>query len=201
MSVRNRSYLQTFSERERLELYLDRHQGLLDSRLIKSGFSPSFTMNWNHLEGMKIGVSQPNEDDLRSFLTIYRKFISESSPIFIYKIFKVCQLYLLSDQIKNNLIDARRSWGNQLKCGLMKLNINGRELSPEFLCDLWLNAEYFHDDYDKIRHLETLMPSALEYQLIRHNFLDHIWQTTKYILFVGNIIRFAFREGVFNSEM
>ncbi len=201
MSGRNKLVTNSFSINEQLELYSHRHQALLNSSLIKSGFAPSFTMNWNHLKGMNFGITQPNEDHLRSFLTIYRKFISKDSPIFIYKIFNICQLHILSDRIKDDLIQARKSWGNELKSGMMRLNINGRELTPEFLCDLWLNAEYFHDDYDKIRDLESVMQSALEYQLIRHNFLDHIWQTTKYIFFVGNVIRFVTKEGLFDSSI
>jgi len=129
--------------RETLELYLARHSEILDTRLIRSGYNPSFTLNWNYLEGMKIGGSEPNQDDLRSFLTIYRKFISQESPFFINKIFNLCQQHLLSEQMKNDLVGVRSKWSNELKYGFMGLKIDGRDLSPGFLCDLWINAVYF----------------------------------------------------------
>lgn len=103
-------------------------------------------MKWDHLAGMSIGCSQPDEDDLRSFLTIFRKFISQESPIYIYKIFNLCQQHIMDDNIKHDLAEARRGWGNQLKYGFMKLTFNGKDLAPEFLNDLWINAVYFHDD-------------------------------------------------------
>lgn len=190
-----------YSAREQFELYLVRHEELYNSRLLRNGFSPSFSINWNHLKGLNVMNAEPDEEDLRSYLTTYRKFVSEESPIFIQKIFNLCHQFLLSDNLKNELIVARKSWTSQLKTGFMNLNYNGKDISPEYVCDLWLNGLYFHDDLDKFRKLQSVRPFPLDYTMIRHMFLDHICQTTKYILFVGYIIKIAFREGLFDANI
>ena len=199
MSKRRTTY--QFSHREQLELFLARSTELYEARILRSGYHPSFSFGWNHIEGMKIGCTEPNEDDLRSFLTIYRKFISQDSPVFINKVFNICQRFLSSEQIKEELIEVREKWSNELRYGFMGLNIDNVDLNPEKLCDLWLNAAYFHDDADKIRELESLMPNIMSYVLVRQNFLNHLWQTTKYILYIAYLVRVSFKENLFGSSI
>jgi len=187
-----------FTVNEQLELFLTRADELRETQLIKKGFKSSFSFGSNRIENsFKVSGFEPDEDDLRSFLTIYRKFISNDSPVFMNKIFNICQLYLKDEQIKSNLIQARQHWNDEFTKGFMNLNINQKKYTPEEIMDLWINAVYFHDDLEKIKLLENIMSNIFFYTIIRQIFFSLINETTRQIFYVSNSISFGLKNFLF----
>jgi hypothetical protein len=196
--MRNKPQI-TFTVIEQLELFLARVDEIRDCQLIKKGFKSSFSFNSNlETDTFEILSFEPNEDDLRSFLTIYRKFISKGSPIFINIIFNICLQHLNNDQLRNNLVKVRKCWNEAFQKGFISLNLNQKQYSPEEIMNLWINAVYFHDDSDKIKHLESLMSDAIFYTVIRQSFFSILSETTRQILYVGSVIKTGFNNKHFD---
>src|ERR1051326_6379380 len=170
-----------FTPRELLELFVARAEELERSRLLVNGFSPSFSMNWDRMSGVRFESSQPDEEDLRSYLVTFRKFISDREPLYLFKIHNICFQHLVSDKLRNNLIEARQAWQKELKQGGIHLNFNERDIRPEYITNLWINGYYFHDEPEKYRKLKSLLPH--ENMLVKHIFLDHVIEATRQILY------------------
>jgi hypothetical protein len=82
-----------------------------------------------------------------------------------------------------------------MKSGGIRLEIDGRHLSPEYLLDLWINGWYFHSDERKRRDLLALgMPMAM---LARYAFFDAVSRGVEYVAYVRSVIMVATREGSF----
>lgn len=184
------------SVQEQLELFVYRVDELRNTRLLKNGFNPSFSMNWHHLNGMRFQTRVPDDEDLRSYLLTFRQFISNDEPVYLFKIYNLCHQHITSDRLKTDLIESRKSWVKELQQGGIHLNYNGRQFTPEELTRLWINGFYFHSDYEMLRLLKGLLPH--EHMLVKHIFLNHLIEATKRVLFVGNLIRFALKEGFVN---
>ncbi len=172
--ARRNTIQNSFSVRENLELFEQRAEELLNSRLILNGFGTSLSFNFDRVNGLSFSSKQPDEDLLRSFLLTFRKFVSNNEAIFLFKVFNLCQQHLNSDKLKEHLIDARQLWSQQMqsgKTGKVRFTKNGRLLFPEYVTDLWINGYYFHDSPDKLRELQEVLSD--DSFLARHIFLDH----------------------------
>jgi hypothetical protein len=183
-----------FSECEQLELFVARASDLENSRLLRNDFNPSFSIRWDRVQGLRFESTEPDEEDLRSFLLTLRQFISNDEPIYLFKVYNLCHQHITSDELKGYLIEARQAWSQQLKQGGIRLIVNGQEISPEYITNLWINGYYFHNDPVKMRTLRSLLPH--ERTLIRQVFLDHMAEATRQVLYVAFIIRVASKESL-----
>jgi len=190
-----------FSARESLELFVSRAEELLNSRLIVNGFGTSLSFGFDRVKGLTFSSKQPDEELLRSFLLTFRKFISKSETVFLFRIFSLCQQHLSSDNLKNSLIEARQYWSQEVRggrTGSVNYKLNEIQITPELITDLWINGYYFHDSPDKLRELEQLLSNHKV--LVRHIFLDHLVQAVKFVSYTRFIITVGFREGLFNLD-
>jgi hypothetical protein len=200
MSRRNTTQ-NAFSVRESLELFVNRAEVLLSSRLILNGFGTSLSFGFDRVQGLTFSSKQPDEELLRSFLLTFRRFISEGEAVFLFRIFNLCQRHLTSENLKNYLIEARQYWSQEVRggrTGHVNYKLNEIQISPEFITDLWINGYYFHDSPAKLRELEQLLSN--QKVLVRHIFLDHLVQAVKFISYTRFIIIVGFREGYFNFD-
>jgi len=75
---------------------------------------------------------------------------------------------------------------------------NGREITPEYVAGLLIDGHYFHSDEAKVAILRSILPH--EAMLMRFQFLSFIQDATRQILYIDNIIKIAFAEGLFRFE-
>ena len=188
----------TLTPREQLDLFMDRGEELWNSRVRRAGLKISLNMKWSaDDELLRIKSEEPDVEDFRSFLLIFRKFISPDSAIYLPKIYNICHQYLTDDRCKEYLAEARGIWQElQDVSGTgMTLTVDSQQLSPKEVVDLWINSHYFHDDIEGIKTLKKLLP----YQLAaaRHIFLDYVIETTKVIQHLGQSINVANKRGWF----
>ena len=183
---------------EQLKLFNARSEELRNTRLIRNGFNPAISIQWNNMQGLRFNSREPDEDDLRSFLITFRQFISVKEPVFLYIIYQLCQLHLISDELKGCLIKSREAWKKAQKNTGIKLTINGLELTPEYVTDLWINGYYFHNNSKKMFELKRLLPQ--ESMLVRNHFLNFLVDATRQILYVSNIITIALKEDLFKIQ-
>jgi hypothetical protein len=71
--------------------------------------------------------------------------------------------------------------------------IRGKEITPEYATDLWINGYYFHIT-QKLEELKTFT-GPFENLLVRNRFLNNVYDATMYALNLRNITMIAVREG------
>jgi len=183
---------------EQLNLFQAKAEELRDSKLLRKGFDLNVTINWNKMQGINFMARQPDETELRAFLLTFRQFISKKEPIFIYRIYNLCQKSLVNDKFKEHLIKSRSIWEHaQKSCGINFI-YNGQKISPEYAVNLWVNGYYFHSDEEKLKTLHYMLPPGR--MLSRFQFLSFIQDATRQILYLDNIIKISFKEGYFRFD-
>lgn len=184
--------------RERLELFAYRVKELRQRRLVRGGMNVKFTISWDTAsQSLGYRASQIDEEDLRSFLLTFRQFISEREPVFIDRVFNDCFRFLRSDHYKEQLKKARQEWRNTFdRMGPISVTINQRNLTGEFVLDLWINGHYFHNDVEKAAELRRLLGDFIP--LMRMKFLDSLVTLTQIILYVGAVVEYGLQEGYFS---
>ena len=181
--------------KEQLEFFVARADALADEPLMRDGsLNTSFTLKWNMGSGMALSSKEPNEAVLRSALLLVRQFVSEKEPIFLNRIYNICETNLRSDELKNNLRQARKSWKASQHQSWLKMTHDGNEVTPTYIADLWINGHYFHSDQAKVDALRRLVGEAALFS--RHVFLGYISETVGQILYLRNVIRYALSEGL-----
>ena len=180
--------------RDQLCLFIARAEQLRECKLVQSTFPVSLSLKYNRLKGMQVSLTQPNEENFRSFLLVLRPFISPREPVYLFRIYNLCLRHFTNDRFKHLLEDAREKWKAQLKSDGISFIINNQEQTPEQITDLWLNAEYFHNDDAKRKFLAALDAPGLF--LSREKFLYHCLQATRQVLYVYSMAKAALREGL-----
>ncbi len=186
--------------RQRFELFVIRAAELENFRLYKQGMRAEYKLSWNVSDGKLIQTAkEPDEEDLRSFLLSFRKFISNDEPIFINKIFNDCELSLSDTAIVAELRQARDEWKRTLKnIGGLQVTVNGQSLTSEYMLDLWINGHYFHDDLVKSAKLEELSKGQILFTRIQlYGALPNL---TGIILGVGQGIKKCLIENKFTFQ-
>ena len=89
---------------DQLGLFRDRAEELKNTRFIKDGYSPNITIKLDRMEGSRFISKEPNEEDLRSFLLTFRQFVSPKEPVFLNRIYNLCQKAITSEMLRDYLI-------------------------------------------------------------------------------------------------
>lgn len=178
---------------EVLKLFVKRAEELRRSTFIQSEFVPFQHVERSGSEPAKTTISEPDEDAFRSFLLTYRQFISNKEPIYIYKVFRLCGKHISDPMGKESFANARKEWRKLEGGGNLRLVENGREIPPTEIQDLWINGYYFHNNPDKRKRLATL--SGGFQKTLRFQFLVHVYEATRIILYVADQLTYAFKVG------
>lgn len=182
-----------WTEKEKIELFLERVDELRGTKLIANGFRISSKISWDEEEGVKVELPEISDDSLRSLLTIFRHFISDNEPTYMYSIFNLCHRLLSNDSLKSELIEIRKYWKTSLERNGIQLKFNDKELQPEELMSIWVNGWSHHNDLNYRRLLKSLIP--YEGAILKAFFLDALVESTKVVLCAGDAIRFAYNRG------
>jgi hypothetical protein len=182
--------------RERLSLFRKRASEMEDLRLIRSGMKMQFRLTFDSdSRTLHYEANEPDEEDIRSFLLLFRRFISQSEPIFINRIFDDCLRLLSDDVLKSEVKMARDSWKKRTSSGPVKMLCDGNPISPEYMLDLWINGHYFHDDAKKASELEGLL--SRPGSPARMQFLVDLSALASLILSTADVVTQALDENLF----
>jgi len=185
--------------RQRLGLFIARSEELQVLRLVKQGMKASYNLKWDADDGKLVRTSnEPDEEDFRSFLLLFRQFISNDEPIFINKVFNDCECYLMDEKIKEELRQTRAEWNHIFKkMSDFEMIIDGKSFSSEYALDLWINGHYFHNDADKAAKLNELTKEIIPFT--RMQLFATLPGLTQIIIVVGQGIAKCIRDGKFTS--
>ena len=178
---------------DQLLLFIKRAEELCATHLMQTGLKPDMSISHSQKDGTTYQLNEPDEDDLRSFLLTYRQFISPNEPVFINKIYNLCQTHVTNPDGRAFLAKARKHWNDLQKNNNLRLVYMGEALAPSEIQDLWINGYYFHNDTAKKARLEKLSNG---FQIIfRHQFLAFVTEAARHILYVAGQLKYAFESG------
>lgn len=189
--------MSNLTTRQRLELFVSRSEELQRLRLVRQGIRAQYNLSWSANDGKLAHTSnEPDEEDFRSFLLLFRQFISNDEPIFINKIFNDCELALADENIKEELRQARAEWNRIFrKMSDFEIDIDGKSLNSEYMLDLWINGYYFHNDAEKAAKLDELTKGSIPFT--RMQLFVTLPGLTGIIMGAGEGIAKCLKEGKF----
>lgn len=172
---------------KRLKLFLVRASELEELEYVKNGMKSQIKLFSDPNDELS---KNPSEEQIRSFLLLFRQFISNSEPLFINRIFNDAQRAITNHELKSLLVKYREDWIRDNKYGPFEIRLNDERLSPEEALDLLINAHYFHTDEVKRQKLEKfgIGPNGLPYI----HLVTTIPRLVCHILNVASVIKKAF---------
>lgn len=170
------------TDREKLELFLERCEELSRLEALRRPFGYDFRINSNRTDGVQHMLDEPSDRDLRSVLGELRKFIAKDSDIFLNRmhgtVYKRLRPSERIDEYKTHLGAMNQQWNLSFAKGVGRITINGVVVSPEHAWDAWINGHYLHDDMDHKEELKRLM--GLFREAHRAQFLEAVVSTLNY---------------------
>ncbi len=175
-----RHHASGLSARETLELFVTRTDELSRMRILRSsGLSSEWQVSFGVNQPTMFRSVEPDEEDLRSYLISFRKFVSPTEPVFIRSIHGLCHKHFTSDELKSHIVTYQEGWKRHVQRSQLSLKFHGQEVKPEQIADLWINGHYFHDDVHKAAELRRLVEPS--FFLVRQEFLNFIVEATRVI--------------------
>jgi len=153
-------------------------------------------INWDDEKGLSAEVTPVDDDDLRSFLTVFRHFVSNNEPTFLNKVFNTCHQHLKNDSLKAELVEIRKFWKIALEKNGLELAIDGTELTPEDLIQTWMNGWSHHND-DQYRDLVKNAPSKIQATIVKGYLLDALIEASRVVTVTGEAVLAARKNGWF----
>lgn len=199
MARRTRHDLPDLTFDDRLDLFVDLADTLRTSRVIQDGFGPAFSLRANET-GMSFTLKEPDEEAFRSFLLGVRPFLSEAEPVFLYAMHNLLHRLVTDEKIRQYLAGARKAWKQAEKADAIHFVLDGHEMQPLEVADLWINAGYFHPgDLKRRKWLQQLQPPVRAY--LRYTFLCYIREATQQVIYLRSIILYAREHGILREEI
>ena len=141
-------------------------------------------------------IHEADQETLRSFLLVFRKFLLDKESANIDRTLKTCLKFARPEQteLKEALKQLKTDWNYQYRKGMVQMTSKNIKLTPEKVLDLWLNGAYFHSDPEKAAQLHQLLSGdvpSVKLQLLWS--LQYLPDT---IILIGELVNKALSEGV-----
>lgn len=190
------------TDREKLDLFLERVGELSRIEAIKTGISYNATVNISWIGAMSSvqhKLEETPDKDLRSILGELRKFVAETSDIYLNRVNNIVYQHVQpadprAAEYKAALVQMNRHWKDCLANGITALTINGIRVSPAHAWDAWINGHYLHDDMDYRAELKNL--GGLSKEMHRAQFLEGVIVTLKYTHWLARNIAYFLQNDI-----
>ena len=183
---------------EVFRLFIERSDELDRTRLCQSG--SELGVAFKVVEGRTEIVPRfPDEEDLRSYLVIFRHFLLKREPVFLYRVFNLCEKALTSEPHKVRARSARVGLKTATVGSGIALINQEKDLTPEDALDLLLNGLYFHSD-PKHREYLASVPSFLM-PMVKFSFLTAVVGVAEVIRYTARVLRDALAKDLVNDTL
>jgi hypothetical protein len=191
--ARRGSYSSSLSDRELLEKFDTVFQEMLaTSRFLATTPGASLSVSFNRVKGMEIRINELDENDLKAYLTDFRKFTLSNDDLNLFRIFRILDQSLTNDDLRQQLRLARQDWKDKLTKGGIKMTFNDVDLTPEYVIDLLINGWVFHSDHQAwVKFREPWGNPITKFQVN-----NVIVDGTRVLLFRGHAVRIALRDNL-----
>src|SRR4051812_45756963 len=101
----------TAQDLDDLRAFMSRTKSLVNRRLITSGALDSgFSINFDRTSGIRLDALEPDEEDLRSFMTDFRPFTIPKERVHLGRTMNVLEQSLTDAELRAVLRDVRDGW-------------------------------------------------------------------------------------------
>jgi len=181
---------------QRFKAFVERALELSKLRAIEDGLQSSYNLTWSaDSSELRMTSREPDEEDFRSFLLLFRQFISDNELVFANRIFNDCIRFIRDDKLKEQVQKARDAWRNAFCSSGIAMHVDGTELTPEYVIDLWINGHYFHNDADKAAELKELLGQPL--QFVRMQLMTALPLLLNSLFYLSGVIGYGLKNGLF----
>ncbi len=183
----------TDSELSDIKLFLKRVEELVATEIMSGKGSNIFlNMKAKRDAPVQFTVSLPKEDYLRSFYMAFRFFYLQKERSNFLRIANLVNRRTDNEMSREYIERLKEIWSGALARKQMQMYINGKEITPTLLIDLWFNAHYFHSDELKEQNLANLK-RALSIDVCRFMLADAVYEASKVVIHLANALH-AFAE-------
>lgn len=180
-------------DQERLRLFLRRVGELQTTTLVRDGYESGYTMNWSEDTGvLDIQSQHPNEELFKALLLCLRHYWLEKEPTYIYRIYDTCHRILKNEKHRQFLAKSRAFLDESLKSTGVRLSIDDRLFTPNYVWDIYINGLYFHNDTEKMKVIDNL--NNHERLLVKNELFGFVNSAIRQILYVGRVVAYAFEH-------
>ena len=183
------------NEWDKLDLFLRRFEQLERTRFYSN---PKLKNIQYKIKGEKVDkgfqtrfeIKVPDEETIKSFLLSFRVFYMEGEHTNFYSICNLLYKKILDKKVRNDLVTIRSNYTKALNTSFIRINFLGKSYSSKDIVDLWLNAEYFHTDIEKVKELDKIVISPGK-SLFFYLLIDAVTTLTNQISMLKEIIVWA----------
>ncbi|MEE8186727.1 MAG: hypothetical protein V3T99_03580 [Nitrososphaerales archaeon] len=189
--------------KQRIQVFLDCVEELRRRPFILEGlYEFKFHIEADRETGeVRYSFNEISEEQFRSFLLTFRKFIMSNEPSNIDSVLNACigAVYNGETEVLRLLKEFKAIWGYQYRTGVVQMKVEHRNLTPEYVLDLWLNGQYFHSrDIRKRSELKELL--SHEFPTVKIQLLWSLPILTRTILRTGELVKRTLDEGKLDLE-
>jgi hypothetical protein len=179
----------TGSELKCIKLFLKRAKELYQTHIV-SGNKSKISSNIKAEKGSSVqfSVSLPDEEYLRSFYMAFRFFYLKKEKSHFLRITNIVKRRTDNELSKKYIEKLEDMWNGALARQQMQIYIDGKEITPTMLIDLWFNAHYFHSDEFKNKNLSNLK-KALSINQCRFMLADAVYEASMAVLNLANSLQ------------
>jgi hypothetical protein len=179
----------TESEFKHIKLFLKRTKELYQTHIISGGSSNiSLNMKAGKDKPVQFTVTLPDEEYLRSFYMAFRFFYLKKEKAHFLRVANIVKRRSDNELSKKYIDWLKDMWNGALARQQMQMYIDGKEITPTMLIDLWFNAHYFHSDELKDNNL-TNLKKALSIDVCRFMLADAVYEASKAVFRLANSLQ------------
>ena len=144
--------------------------------------------------GVSVTRTEPDEMLLTSILPTLRKFLLERDDHQLTGVHKLAIRHIEDPELVHAIESAKVAYQRERDGFGVKININGKDVTPEYAADLWINGVYLHSNLKEEEELRSL--TGVAPHVVRYFFLDFMVELTKNAIWTGSVLREALDRGV-----
>ena len=139
--------------------------------------------------GLTSTLREPDPTLLRSLLPTVRKFLLAGDDHQLTGVHNLAIRHIDDPELVHAIESAKYGYRLQRDGLGLQVHIDGSRMTAERAADLWINGVYLHSDADKERELRSL--TGIAPNLVRHAFLDFVFELTKNAIWTGSVLAAA----------
>jgi hypothetical protein len=178
----------TEEELKDIRLFLKKADELSKTRIM-TGADNGISMRVSSEIGKtpQISVTLPDEEYLRSFYMAFRMFYSQDATNF-NRIANIVKRRSGVEGARKYVDALKERWSGALARQQFHMEVDGQEMTPSLLMDLWFNAHYFHPDEGKDEKLSALK-SVLTHDGCRFMLADAVYEASVAVLRLAHSLK------------
>lgn len=180
---------------DQIDAFIARSETLRRGRLVRQGCDTSISLHWTETMPLRIESVEPDQDDLQALMVQLRPFFLKQDPVYLERVLRLAIRLMRHEEFRGHLEQVRAQWRHAAQVGPIRLEVNGRHISPSELADMWINGVYFHTNLEIANFLSRLWPQAV----VRQRFVWFLFDAVRVVLYTGNVLTIARREDLLSA--